>query len=115
EIIESRLAEICDLINNELRSIAKAGRLPGGVVISGGGAKLPGMVELFRDELKLSAQIGLPSTELFHSSNDGAVDILELPEYASVLGLLLWSRELHPQRQLLNGNIALRFLKNLLP
>lgn len=115
EIIEARLSEICELINNELRLIGKAGRLPGGVVLAGGGSKLPGVVELVRDELKMSSQIGLPRQEFF-KSNEAVLDIMEAPEYVAVLGLLLWARELRPaDRPIMNGNFAMKFLKNLLP
>jgi len=116
EIIEARLSEICELINNELRLIGKAGRLPGGAVLAGGGAKLPGIQELFRDELKLSAQIGLPISGFFVASVPGVSDMLESPEYVSVLGLLSWGRELQPSRQgLASGSFLIKFLKSLLP
>ncbi len=116
EIIEARLGEICELINNELRLISKSGRLPGGVVLAGGGSKLPGIAELFRNELKLATQIGLPNPEYFEMNAGGMTEILESPEYVSVLGLLLWGRELRPNRNVItSGNLLIRFLKNLLP
>ncbi|MBT9151308.1 MAG: Cell division protein FtsA [candidate division WS2 bacterium] len=114
EIIEARLGEICELINNELRLISKAGRLPGGVVLSGGGSKLPGVVELVKNELKMSSQIGLPHPEFF--KGNAVADIIESPEYVAVLGLLLWARELRPAgRPMMNSNFLIKFLKNLLP
>jgi len=114
EIIEARLGEICELINNELRLIGKAGRLPGGVVLAGGGSKLPGVVELVKNELKMSSQIGLPHPEFFKGNE--VADIIESPEYVAVLGLLLWARELRPAgRPMMNGNFLMKFLKNLLP
>ncbi len=115
EIIEARLGEICELINNELRLIGKAGRLPGGVVLAGGGSKLPGVVELIRNELKISSQIGLPHPEFF-KGNEVVADIMESPEYVAVLGLILWARELRPaSRPIISGNFLIKFLKNLLP
>jgi len=116
EIIEARLTEICELINNELRLIGKSGRLPGGVVLAGGGAKLPGVSELFQDELKMSSQIGLSRRESFEDSVPGVADIIESPEYIAVLGLLLWTNELQPvSRPIMSGNFLVRFLKSLLP
>ena len=117
EIIESRLTEICELVNNELRLVGKAGRLPGGVVLSGGGSKLPGVVELFRDELKLATQVGLPHPEYFPLHSKNISEFLESPEYVTVLGLLLWGREFEPGTIHLPGfwtNIV-KFIKNLLP
>ena len=52
EIIEARVNEILDLVNKELKRIDRAGLLPAGVVLVGGGAKLPGLVELTKKKLK---------------------------------------------------------------
>ena len=57
EIIQSRLEEIFDLVNKEIKTIDRAA-LPGGVIITGGGAKMPGLTELAKQELRLSAQLG---------------------------------------------------------
>src|SRR3989338_5767550 len=37
EVIESRMTELCDLVNAELKSIGRLAKLPGGAVIVGGG------------------------------------------------------------------------------
>jgi cell division protein FtsA len=42
----SPLEEIFDLVNKELKYIGKDGQLPAGAILTGGGAKLPGIVEL---------------------------------------------------------------------
>ena len=60
EIIESRLAEIFEQVNNEIKRVGKASQLPAGTVLVGGGVKLPNIVDLARQELKLAAQIGVP-------------------------------------------------------
>ncbi len=59
-IIEARVGEIFDLAQRELKKISPQGLLPAGVVLTGGGAKLPRIVELARKELKLPARIGVP-------------------------------------------------------
>jgi cell division protein FtsA len=116
EVIEARLRQICELINNELKSIGKAGRLPGGVVLVGGGSKLPGVSDLFREELKISSQIGLTRTDVFQADTPSLVEIMESPEYVGALGLLLWANELQPAGKLTaKGNWLARFLRNLLP
>lgn len=97
EVIESRMTELCDLVNAELKAIGRLAKLPGGAVIVGGGAKLPGLTELFKSELKLSTQIGLPNPLFFESGPQNAINFVESPEYASVLGLLLWSQDLNPR------------------
>lgn len=118
EVVESRLNEICDLVNAELKKINRAGKLPGGAVIVGGGSKLPGLSELFKQELKLSTQIGLANPLFFEMGPQNTVDLLESPEYTNVLGLVLWSQGLNPKPSVAAENVvknALSFLKNFLP
>jgi len=58
DIVGSRVAEIFSEVNRELKNISKQGQLPGGVILTGGGAKLPRITELARKELKLHCRIG---------------------------------------------------------
>ena len=59
EIIEGRLAEITEFVNNELKITGKAGS-PAGERSLSAGAKIPGMVEVAKQELRLPIQIGIP-------------------------------------------------------
>ena len=59
-IIEARVREIFQLVNKELKNISKQGILPGGIVLVGGGAKLPKIVEPAKKDLKLTVRIGTP-------------------------------------------------------
>lgn len=93
EIIEVRLAEIFELVQNELVAIGKAHRLPGGAVLVGGTAKLPGILELAKNELKLPVQIGVPDVSSLHVPSSELVLQAEDPEYACAAGLLLWGHE----------------------
>jgi len=88
EIIEARLNEIFVLIRDELRSINREGMLPAGVILSGGGAKLGGIVEIVKDMLRLPTQIGKPVLPLV-----GIVDNLNDPVYATSAGLMIWGIE----------------------
>lgn len=91
DIIEVRLAEIFEMIQNELKAIGRAGRLPGGVVLVGGGAKMPGVVELAKQELKLAAQVGVGDIRTIEVPLAAEVmEQIEDPEFAGALGLLLW-------------------------
>lgn len=89
EIIEVRLAEILEFVNNELKYIGKAARLPAGVVLVGGGSKLPAMVELARQELKLNAQVSVPNISELDINNSEMIAQSEDPELAAVFGLIL--------------------------
>lgn len=58
EIIEARFKDIFELAAKELKRIDKFGLLPAGVILVGGGSKIPGIAELAKKELKLPVEIG---------------------------------------------------------
>jgi cell division protein FtsA len=93
EIIEARLDEIFELINKELKACGKNIELSSGVVLVGGGAKMKGLTNLAKNSLKLSVQIGSSISEdfIFDENNQEFKHILDDPEYANVLGLVLWA------------------------
>jgi cell division protein FtsA len=93
EIIESRMGEIFDLVNAELKSYRKYAELPGGAVIVGGGAKLPGVTDLAKQDMRLSAQIGSTLAEEWVDEGGAFKEYLEDPEFVSALGLILWGAE----------------------
>lgn len=93
EIVETRLAEIFEFVNNELKSIDRAGQLPGGVVLVGGGAKIAGIVDLAKQELKLPAQIGIPETTSLEIANGDLNLQVEDPEFACSIGLMIWGSD----------------------
>ncbi len=80
DIIEPRVSEILDLMQKELKSIGRQELLPGGIVLTGGGVKLPKMKELVKEKLKLPCQIGVPT---------GIMGLEEDPALATVVGLVL--------------------------
>jgi len=87
EIIEARAAEIFDLAHKRLKQIDRAGLLPAGVVLVGGGAKLSGLVDLAKQRLRLPAQIGFPI------DFEGVIEQVDDPCFATVLGLILCAGE----------------------
>jgi len=86
EYIEARLDEIFELVNKELKKAGKAGLLPAGVVLVGGGSKLPGIVDFAKEKLGLPAQIGYPQ------KIEGLVDKVDDPTFATTIGLLWWEK-----------------------
>lgn len=60
KIISSRVSEIFSLVQKELKKISPQPMLPAGVVLTGGGAKIPKIVDLAKKELKLPVRIGKP-------------------------------------------------------
>ncbi|MCL5017344.1 MAG: cell division protein FtsA, partial [Patescibacteria group bacterium] len=93
EIIETRLAEIFEFVNSELKFIGKDGQLPAGIVLVGGGSKIAGIVDLAKRELKLPAQIGIPETSSLEIANGELNLQIEDPEFACSEGLVLWGSE----------------------
>lgn len=87
EIVEARLEEIFDGINKELKKAGRAGRLPSGVILTGGGAKLKHMAEYAKQSLELAAKVGKPS------GYGGVSEEAEQPDYATVVGLMLLDAE----------------------
>jgi len=89
EIIEARIEEIFKLVNKELRKINRSGLLPAGVVLTGGGARLHGVVDVAKREFRLPASIGAPRdlTTAIEKVND--------PMYSVAVGLLLWGMHSH--------------------
>ncbi|MBI4193203.1 MAG: cell division protein FtsA [Candidatus Colwellbacteria bacterium] len=115
EVIESRLTEMFDFVNRELQTLGRAAKLPAGVVLTGGGAKLPGIVELAREALRLSVQIGIPEIGAIEADEKDLIEYIESPEYTTVLGLLLVSKDMGRIRARGGGAFFSRLLRNLLP
>ncbi len=87
EIIKARVEEIFIMIDKELKKINRSGMLPAGSVITGGGAKMPGIVAIAKETLRLPAQIGFP-IEL-----NGIIDRVDDPSFATVMGLIMWESD----------------------
>jgi len=114
EIIEARLAEIFEIVNNEIKSLDSKINLPAGVVITGGGAKLPGIVDLAKQDLKLPVQIGLPELDSFDIKDYGCQELISDPEFATAVGLTIYGLN-HNQEGNFHPSIFKKFFQNLIP
>jgi cell division protein FtsA len=85
-IIKPRMEEIFKLVKQHLDSLNLPRPLGGGVVLTGGGAQLAGVVELANHILRLPARLGspIPSEGLA-----GLVEEYRTPSYATAIGLAL--------------------------
>jgi cell division protein FtsA len=86
-IISARLDEIFSFVDQELKQVGRSGLLPAGILLTGGGAHLPGVVEMAKKKLRLPARIGK-----IHSF-EGVAEQTEDPAYAVVFGLIMWALE----------------------
>lgn len=82
-IIEARIEELLEYVDKELSKIHRSRKLPGGVVLVGGTAKLKGIDGLTRDRLELPARIG--SLQKLK----GLVDTVQDPSYYTAVGLMI--------------------------
>ena len=106
EIIEARLEELFGMVQKELKAIGKAGLLPAGVVLTGGGAELPQIIDCAKECLGLPATIGSPVRL------GGILDKVDQPSFATAVGLILWNAEQSatPSRR---GAIGTRMIGNI--
>ncbi|MGY4893084.1 MAG: cell division protein FtsA [Candidatus Saccharimonadota bacterium] len=87
EIVEARLEEIFEGIQLHLKKAGRAGKLPSGVVLTGGGSKLKHMAEYAKEALGLAARLGHPS------GFGGVADDIDKSEFATAIGLMLTDAE----------------------
>ncbi len=85
EIIDARMHELFEKIGEALAKNASAHRLPAGLVLTGGGAKLANAAELGRDVLQIPVRVASPE------GVGGLTDHLLTPSYSTAIGLLLWA------------------------
>lgn len=92
EIVQSRVEEIFEMINQELQKSNYAEVIPGGLVLTGGGSKLPGIDRAAEESFGMNVHLGNPIDV------EGPPDIVTDPAYATAIGLLKyrhvgeWSR-----------------------
>jgi cell division protein FtsA len=87
EIVEARLEEIFEAINKELTRAGRAGKLPSGVVLTGGSARLKGISEYAKESLGLAARVGKAT------GFGGVADDIDKPQFATAVGLMLIDSE----------------------
>lgn len=80
KIVRARVCDIFDAIRNELKLSPSGGRLPGGIILCGGGAQLPHILELAKQEFRVPCSIGFPH---------GIAGLEQDPSLAVVAGLAL--------------------------
>ena len=103
----ARVEEIFDKVDAELKKIDRSGKLPAGVVLTGGGAKLNDIVEAAKKLLRLPAVVGTPQNVT------SAIDKINDPTFATAVGLVLWGSQLAGQHRQGRIGSLLNFLPNL--
>lgn len=84
-IAEQRLDELFGLIQQELDDQGLSDKLGAGIVLTGGSAALPGLVELAQQVFAAPVRLGVPGEGL-----SGLADSVGRPRFATSAGLALW-------------------------
>lgn len=82
EIIEARMSELFEMSREAIESAGIKNRLAGGLILTGGGALLPGATELASQIFNLPVRLGRPI------ALSGWSDKVDMPQYATGVGLL---------------------------
>ncbi len=84
EIIEARVEEIFNMVDEEFKKAERSGMLPAGIILAGGAAKLPGITEVAKSKLRLPVAVGeIKNVEVI-------IDKVNEPQFLAAVGLILW-------------------------
>jgi cell division protein FtsA len=84
-IMHMRMQEVLEFALDEITRAGYHQRLPAGVILTGGGAQAPGIVELAREVFAMPVRVGRPGQGLA-----GLADSVESPRHAVAAGLVLY-------------------------
>ena len=98
EIIEARMSELFELAREMMHQSGARKRLPGGVILSGGGALLPGAIELANAVFAMPVRLGTPQNVT------GWSEQVSMPQLATGVGLCRFALT---QRQSPNNQVAI--------
>jgi len=82
-ITEARVEEIFTMVDKELKKINKSSKLPAGIVLTGGGSKLNGIVDVAKNVCKLPAELG------YVQNVNSVIDKVKDPAFSTAIGLVL--------------------------
>ena len=85
-IIQARLEEIIELVYFEIRNSGYEKKLIGGIVVTGGGAQMKHITQLFEYITGMDTRVGYPTE---HLANNSHIENLTSPMYSTGIGLVL--------------------------
>lgn len=115
QVLNSRYKELLEYVQvrikkaqDTLQKNNKSYQLGAGIVFTGGGAKIDGLLDLAQSIFNCPVRIGQPNV------NKGLYDIVNHPEFSTAVGLLIYGSQNHEYRkQEHNGNAKWWSLKGL--
>ena len=87
EVVEPRYEELLSLVQAELRRSGFEDLVAAGVVLTGGSAKMEGVIDLSEEVFHMPVRLGLPQYV------SGLVDVVRNPIYSTGVGLLLFGHQ----------------------
>jgi cell division protein FtsA len=97
EVVEPRYEELLGLIQAELQRSGFEDRVAAGIVLTGGSAKIEGLVDLAEEVFHMPVRLGVPQYVT------GLVDVVRNPIFSTGVGLLLFGHQNRDQRTLEGG------------
>lgn len=85
-IIQARMEEIIELVHYEIINSGYSKKLIGGIVVTGGGAQMKHITQLFEYITGMDTRVGYPTE---HLANNNSIENLTSPMYATGIGLVL--------------------------
>jgi cell division protein FtsA len=107
EIVEARLEEIFEGVEKELKKAGRAGKLPSGVVLTGGASQLKHLAEYAKATLGLAARLGHPT------GYGGVADDIDKSAFATAIGLMLIDAERASQVKTSSSKFKAPSVKNM--
>ena len=86
EVVEPRYEELMSLVLAELRRSGYENLIAAGIVLTGGSAKIEGLVELAEEVFHMPVRLGVPQYVT------GLIDVVRNPIHATGVGLLLFGQ-----------------------
>ncbi len=83
DVIQPRVEELFEIVQAELRRSGYENVLSSGIVLTGGSASMPGMIELGEEIFHMPVRLGEPKY------SGPLVDVIKSPRYATAFGLIL--------------------------
>lgn len=106
EVVEPRFEELFTLVQEELRRNGIEEHLGSGMVVTGGSARMEGVVELAESIFDFPVRLGVPR------GISGLVDVVKNPIYATGVGLLLHGLAQQQRRAELNSSKGVKAILN---
>ena len=102
EVMRPRYEELFRYVRKELHRADVYDLIAGGVVLTGGAAQTPGILELAEEVLDVAVRLGLPHQV------EGVEEVTRSPAYATAVGLLLFARQQRPAGGQMSGTAGVQ-------